>query len=939
MSGRSAHVRIKNTKVKDSLAQLNESGSQPSISSGKESAMHGFISSPFYQEIPPTGRKHNATSDRATIRSTSDKSEDGSNSAYARAKKVPTPVIEVSGIEKSSFRQLIDKKSDGFRKGVSKTFGGKKKRSGEDGVRPETAATMRPNTHELESDYAAAPAPSIPRTRSQQFREDRTTGQDQPRSTHQDHSRTTHGDHLRPAHSDYSRPPPQTKLPAIPEASGLKCWTGNGKPPQTWSASNLKHDMELWDPLGDTLIYLCNDGHRASRPEASFRVSSHVIEATESRYLIELLRHGAIEDDYSLGIPPSPLNSGPRNITRRPRMHPTPPTPDGSAGGWESEVMYEMYFPVTHGLTKSEALRHQVATRNVLALLYQVSLVGTSLYEALCDLTERLAVYIPQEDVDTANMVIEFVLEKGFDDVRENPSGAAALLAWSERADVRWDEGWREGFVHAAGMITRIEASPNYKDLSTLTRMLLDASSAGMGIRVKSAEKHLERFEPTDLWPTMSSQPPPAQAAFRRMVTFFLHHYQGIYQTWPPPAAAGGEQWLTRSLVKKLQTDFGALYDYLVNREVVWDGSQERNGRKWNMKSPGSSTFDPDTPDLPITDILVEFDNRHKFVHIPHPYPLVPDQASISSSESQESLSKSGKQSPRPVDRMAERKAALAYTESTNIYVLGTDFVNNTLVEAFSRFEKADSASGIDPFVARRGRWVLIYGVLQVLSSVSVDTPHLRCKSDISYHLSPSLRATPPWRPNSYEEASQTGSHCWTVRSKWNLEPSLPSRRGPPTSISRNNAPSISGYSESDAGSSYRSPVFTTASMSSRSNNTSHHSRREAPRTQRLYLNSDQGSSYERDRVHELPISDLRERSSRAELRSRSQAESAQRLDDGASQAGSVSTRYGNGSGRSRTNSAKGKTRVELPREFDIKDFDLGQFPFDDRSARDEWKI
>jgi hypothetical protein len=568
--------------------------------------------------------------------------------------------------------------------------------------------------------------------------------------------------------------------------------------------------------------------------------------------------------------------------------------------------------------------------------------VGFNLYEALSDLTERLAAYIPQ-DLDTANMVIEYVLEKGFDDVRENPSGAAALLAWSERADVRWDEGWREGFVHAAGMYTRVEASNNFKDISTITKAFLNRASLEMQVRVESAERHLEKFDPSDMWPKMHSQPPPAQAAFQRLKTFFLHHYQSMYQTWPPPApaAVGGEQWLTRSLVKKLEGDFGALYDYLVNREVVWDGSQDRNGRKWNLKTPGNSSFNPDTPDLPFTDILVAFDNRHKFVHIPHPYPLVPDPAPFSTSQLSDTNGKGGShQVNRPVDRMAERKAALAYTESTNIYVLGSDFINNSLVEAYSRFEKADCASGIDPFAARRGRWVLIYGILQVLSSVSVDTPQLRCKSDITYHLSPSLKGTPPWRPNGFEEATQAGSHCWTVRAKWNPEPIIPTRRGPPTSVSRNAAPSL--YSESDAGSSYRSATMTSITASSRSQNFSHlsHEKRRDARTQRLFLSSDQtlpgvGYSPSNDKAMDFAIPELRERESRANLRSRSRAESTGLGDEIGSRAASVSTR-GDGQ-RSRAGSVRGKERVELPRDFTIPDFEGYSFKEAGGSLGGEW--
>jgi hypothetical protein len=118
---------------------------------------------------------------------------------------------------------------------------------------------------------------------------------------------------------------------------------------------------------------------------------------------------------------------------------------------------------------------------------------------------------------------------------------------------------------------------------------------------------------------------------------------------------------------------------------------------------------------------------------------------------------------------MTERKIALAYTEATNIYVLGTEFVSNKLADAFVHFERNDKPSEVDPFAARRGRWVLIYGILQALASVSVDSPGLRYKDDVSYHLNARLRGTPPWKGSSQdtEEANHKGSYCWQVVKNW----------------------------------------------------------------------------------------------------------------------------------------------------------------------------
>ena len=204
--------------------------------------------------------------------------------------------------------------------------------------------------------------------------------------------------------------------------------------------------------------------------------------------------------------------------------------------------------------------------------------------------------------------------------------------------------------------------------------------------------------------------------------------------------------WLTRTLAMDLQRDFGALYDYLVNRDVAWDVSEARAGRKWVMalKSIGDDAydgeypdtpeaFDTDSPDLPLTEMLVDFDSKQRFPHIPHPYPLVPESiAPVWSPPPQPSARNPRSPPPNAAPRIGvatERRVHLAYTESTNIYALGGDKpTGSNLPSAFTRFEKSDRVGAVDPATARLGRWVLLYGILQTLASVAVDSPSARCR-------------------------------------------------------------------------------------------------------------------------------------------------------------------------------------------------------------------
>ena len=656
--------------------------------------------------------------------------------AYQRVQKPHVPVIVDSGIEKSPFRSLMDKKSEGARKALSKTFG--KKRRNEEHYRPPTSTTIRPYAQEMDAEYPSTPPPPATMSGTQQTIQS----------------------------SEYIRlGPPSAKLPAVPQGPQLKCWTGGRRPPQPWN--KLRKDPELWDADGDTLVFLFHKDHQGIRPRASFRVSSHVLEDTDSQYLMTLLRDGCIEESSSM--PPSPSSSngmGSAYPVRYGRHQSTPPISEHSSCAYDGQISYEITLAAPLNAKKADTIRHQVTTRNVFAMLYKASLVGANLYEALIGLQERLEVYLPP-DADAAGMIIEWLMHKDMDDIRDNPALAASILAWSELQSVRWEEGWKEAYVHSAGMHNRMVSTSDFRFVSPITKALLERGSLEIQVRIQNCEARLHDFDFGDMWPVMTSQPSPARQGFERLGKFFCQFYLDALGIWPPAALKGEEQWLTRSLTQKLQKDFGALYDYLVNREVTWDCSEERSGRKWNINQAGNQSFDADTFDLPFTDLLVAFDNRHRYPHLPHPYPLVPESMPVQNSK--ENLFKTPKKQPKTDDKMAERRVALAYSESTNLYLLGSDFVNNDMVDAFIRFEKADRTAEVDPFEARRGRWILIYGILQTLASISVDTPDLRYTENVSYHLNPRLRGTPPWKgaSQSMEEAEHVNSYCWAIRDTW----------------------------------------------------------------------------------------------------------------------------------------------------------------------------
>ena len=87
--------------------------------------------------------------------------------------------------------------------------------------------------------------------------------------------------------------------------------------------------------------------------------------------------------------------------------------------------------------------------------------------------------------------------------------------------------------------------------------------------------------------------PPSFRAVSDRFRKFLRQFYAGAYQGWPiRKGQQGNALWLDRAIVGRLQDDFSALYDYFVNRDVVWneDEEEDRTVRQW-LRSANNLNF------------------------------------------------------------------------------------------------------------------------------------------------------------------------------------------------------------------------------------------------------------------------------------------------------------------------------------------------------------
>lgn len=441
----------------------------------------------------------------------------------------------------------------------------------------------------------------------------------------------------------------------------------------------------------------------------------------------------------------------------------------------DSGILHEIYVAWPGSETGVHSTLWHITTRNFFAMLCDAnSLIGTTLFECLTRLWDRLATYPDYlgRKTDVVKFITDYILRHEFDDVRNSQSYAASLLAFSELPDIQWRDGYIEAFVHCVGMLNAgLQLVPEWRLVMPNTKMFIESASLEMEERVHRAQRWFFSFNFTEMWPTTSAPPSASHAAFDRLRRWLSNYYGNVFLHWPP--TSNDQMWLTHDMVDRLRRDFHGLYDHLVDRQIMFDGTEYRPGQKWTIIGKSGQSFRADTPDLAFTDILLGFDQRHGFPHIPHPYPHTPGSIPVVyKPKTTFQLKKPA--TPSEATAQSFRKAR-SYSDASNVYFLRNQIDYREFVTDFIKFEQVDQLDYVDPFEARRGRWLLVYGVLQVLATVSVDSPNLRYHDCVRYHISPRMKGVVPWAETGAaleEEACHTRSHCWTIPSTW--APSAP---------------------------------------------------------------------------------------------------------------------------------------------------------------------
>ena len=202
----------------------------------------------------------------------------------------------------------------------------------------------------------------------------------------------------------------------------------------------MKQDPELWFPNGDCLIHLYERGQ--SRRGASMRLSLAAIESSNCRPLLEQCCAEAVPEDP------------------QPNRFSVVSSAEGSFVDPSLPAKYELYIPAPSHLTREEAFRYHLTTRNFFAWMFEKPMVGDRLGDALIALFTRMNEFRPDEE-ENQDDILAYLDGQDYTDFRNCPDHALAVLQFAERFEYR--ELWTDAFVHCAGMNEDLSGSAEFE--------------------------------------------------------------------------------------------------------------------------------------------------------------------------------------------------------------------------------------------------------------------------------------------------------------------------------------------------------------------------------------------------------------------------------------------------------------------------------------------
>ncbi|KAK3710299.1 hypothetical protein LTR37_010365 [Vermiconidia calcicola] len=489
------------------------------------------------------------------------------------------------------------------------------------------------------------------------------------------------------------------RLPARGGSTKIRRFDGLSRSTSDWDG--LRMDTQLWSHDADCLVHFY--AHGSSQRGPSLKIPFAAIDDLQCTYLTNhCLRTRASSGSLN---GQTKVDSCASSI---------------STNYEQDKAAYGLYIPAPSNPTRDQAFSYHLTTRNFVAYALGKPVVGEKLSIALVELWRRVQEWLPGPT--TRIGFVAYLEQQGYLTFAGNSEHALACLRFAE--EVRFRDIWMDAFVHCAGMHERLDLSPEFTGISKTTVALITRSSLEMDLHIARVTRAVGGFLDEELGLEHLGLSKPARDHLDHFRSF-LHTYYVDKLGWFPPRATA--RW-NKKPWKEMYHEFQRLYDCLVDTESSSDWSSNRaiNGG------------------ICVIQNVQAFDERHGYAPLAHPLPLLPQapsrrRHSIGSQKGLRNL-KLGKANAIPEPTIT---ASQALASATNR--LGIEAVQCRLVQEYQRFERQKLEAKIDIAEARKVRWLLIYGVLQMLTSIMRAPKEVRDAESPSYPVCVLTAGCPPF--------------------------------------------------------------------------------------------------------------------------------------------------------------------------------------------------
>jgi len=257
--------------------------------------------------------------------------------------------------------------------------------------------------------------------------------------------------------------------------------------------------------------------------------------------------------------------------------------------------------------------KYDLAIRNFIATIIRKPIVGSTLVSALEDLQiiVKHIFKLQRQPEKAIRFVQEYVQDLKLDNCTNRPADIGLFLAWTERT--RWSRGYVETFAHCVGLLNcGVLDHESLNDVSPTTRALFEHSCTHMHYCLTTVEMPMTIFGISPAILGELGDHAGIKQSLSAFQEFLGNYYAQIYGKWPPPVHRNSGHWITRSIIQRLQQDFGNLYDLLVDADV------RRNSTATDPTHAFGCALDRE-------QLFASWNRQYGFDALPHADPKSPD--------------------------------------------------------------------------------------------------------------------------------------------------------------------------------------------------------------------------------------------------------------------------------------------------------------------------